>query len=414
MKKKILVVVASRANYGRIKSVLKHIRAHPDLELQLVVGASALLFRFGSVVDVIRNDGFEPTATAYYVVEGETPTTMAKTTGMAIIELATLFENLAPHRIITVADRHETLATAVAASYMNIVLAHTQGGEVTGSIDESVRHAITRLAHMHFPASELSRERLIGMGEDPESIFCVGCPAMDLIRETDLRLGDLFGRATGVGAPMDSARPYLVVLQHPVTTEYGRGTEQIWETLKAIETLRMQTVWLWPNVDAGSDDISKGLRVFREQHKPDYIHFYRNFPPEEYLRLMNSAACMVGNSSSAIREGAFLGVPAVNIGTRQQGRERGPNVIDVRYDHKEIRNAVERQLEHGRYAPSHIYGDGHAGERVARILAEYEPPVQKRLYLVNGPVQQQRYPGGDPGARWIQGPAHEKHPPFAR
>lgn len=381
MKKKILVVVASRANYGRIKSVLKAVKEHPDLELQLVVGASALLFRFGSAIDVIRRDGFEPSATVYCVVEGETPTTMAKSTGMAIIELATLFENLKPHRVITVADRYETLATAVAASYMNIRLAHTQGGELTGSIDESVRHAITRLAHIHFPATEQARERLIHMGEDPESVFWVGCPSLDLIPQTDLSLNGLFDRYTGVGAPLDPSKPYLVVVQHPVTTEYGQAWTQVWETLRAIARLKMQTVWLWPNVDAGSDDISKGLRVFREQHKPEYIHFYRNFAPEDYLKLINNCACIVGNSSSAIREGAFLGVPAVNVGTRQQGRERGPNVVDVGYDEKQILKAVKRQIEHGRYAPDHTYGDGHAGERIARILAQYEPAVQKRLYV---------------------------------
>lgn len=381
MKKKILVVVASRANYGRIKSVLKAVKEHPDLELQLVVGASALLFRFGSAIDVIRRDGFEPSATVYCVVEGETPTTMAKSTGMAIIELATLFENLRPHRVITVADRYETLATAVAASYMNIRLAHTQGGEVTGSIDESVRHAITRLAHIHFPATEQARERLIDMGEDPESVFWVGCPSLDLIPQTDLSLNGLFDRYTGVGAPLDPSRPYLVVVQHPVTTEYGQAWEQVWETLRAIARLKMQTVWLWPNVDAGSDDISKGLRVFREQHNPDYIHFYRNFAPEDYLKLINNCACIVGNSSSAIREGAFLGVPAVNVGTRQQGRERGPNVMDVGYDEEEIFRAIKRQIDHGKYAPDHTYGDGRAGERIARILAQYEPAVQKRLYV---------------------------------
>ncbi len=381
MKKRILVVVASRANYGRIKSVLKAVKEHPDLELQLVVGASALLFRFGSAIDVIRRDGFEPSATVYCVVEGETPTTMAKSTGMAIIELATLFENLKPHRVITVADRYETLATAVAASYMNIRLAHTQGGELTGSIDESVRHAITRLAHIHFPATEQARERLIDMGEDPESVFWVGCPSLDLIPSTDLGLNGLFDRYTGVGAPVDPSKPYLVVVQHPVTTEYGQAWDQVWETLRAIACLKMQTVWLWPNVDAGSDDISKGLRVFREQHKPEYIHFYRNFAPEDYLKLINNCACLVGNSSSAIREGAFLGVPAVNVGTRQQGRERGPNVVDVGYEEKEILRAIKRQMDHGKYPSDHTYGDGHAGERIARVLAEYEPAVQKRLYM---------------------------------
>ena len=152
------MVVNSRANYGRIKSVLLAIRENPKLELQLIVGASGLLQRFGSVVDVMRKDGFEPNATVYSIVEGETPTTMAKSTGLAIMELATQFENLKPDVVITVADRFETIATAIAASYMNIAVAHTQGGEVTGSIDESVRHAVTKLSHLHFPATKLACE----------------------------------------------------------------------------------------------------------------------------------------------------------------------------------------------------------------------------------------------------------------
>ena len=328
----VCVVVNSRANYGRIKSVLAAIRARPDLELQLILGASALLYRFGNVRQIIEADGFTPAATIYTIVEGETPTTMAKSTGLAILELATLFENLKPDIVLTVADRFETMATAVAASYMNIPLAHTQGGEVTGSIDESVRHAVTKLAHLHFPATELAAENVIRMGEDPATVFYTGCPSIDIVAAIDLSLPrDIFKRYLGVGSEIDPSRPYLVVLQHPVTTEYGRGLEQINETLKAVSAFGIQTAWLWPNVDAGSDDISKGLRMYREKHNPANLHFYRNFAVEDYARLIDNAACLVGNSSSALREGTYLGVPAVNIGTRQQGREHGPNAGRARY-----------------------------------------------------------------------------------
>lgn len=381
MKRKVCVVVASRANYGRIKSVLKAIEEHPDLELQLIVAASALLYRFGSVVDVIKKDGFRVNGTVYIIVEGENPSTMAKSTGLALIELATQFENLKPDIVLTVADRFETIATAIAASYMNIPVAHTQGGEITGSIDESVRHAITKLAHVHFTATDLSTKRLIRMGEDPSMIFQTGCPSLDNIGDIALSLDGVFERYGGTGAPIDPRKPYLVVLQHPVTTEYGKGFEQINETLKAVSELRMQTIWFWPNVDAGSDDISKGLRMFREKHNPDYIHFYRNFSVEDYACLVNNCACLVGNSSSAIREGAFLGVPAVNIGSRQAGRERGKNVIDADYSYKEICSAIKKQLAHGKYEQVYIYGDGKAGERIAGILAEIEVRVQKRLFI---------------------------------
>lgn len=161
---KVAVVVASRANYARIKSVLFALRRQPHIELQLIIGASALLHRYGNAIDVIEGDGLRPVAHVQFLIEGETPTTMAKSTGLAIIELSTLFENLKPDVVVTVADRFETLATAVTASYMNIPVAHTQGGEVTGSIDESVRHAITKLSHVHFPATDVACQRLLCMG----------------------------------------------------------------------------------------------------------------------------------------------------------------------------------------------------------------------------------------------------------
>ena len=379
-KRKVCVVVASRASYGRIKSVLRAVRAHPALELQLVVSASALLHRFGKVIDILRQDGFSIDATVYNILEGENPTTMAKSTGLAIIELATVFEGLRPDVVLTVADRFETLGTAVAASYMNIPLAHTQGGEITGSIDESVRHAVTKLAHVHFPATQRSADWLIKMGEDPETVFLTGCPSIDAIADIDLGVPeDLFIRYGGVGARLDPRKPYVMVVQHPITTEYGEGEAQILETLKAIAELQMQTVWLWPNVDAGSEDVAKGMRRFRERYHPDYISFFRNFVVEDYARLMYNAACLVGNSSSAIREGAYLGVPSVNIGTRQQGRERGENVVDVAHAADEILQAIRRQLAHGRYPSNALYGDGQAGERIARILAESQFKIQKRL-----------------------------------
>jgi UDP-hydrolysing UDP-N-acetyl-D-glucosamine 2-epimerase len=381
MRRKICVVIGSRANYGRIKSVCKAINEHPDLELQLIAGASALLYRFGQVIDIIRRDGFDVHATVYSIVEGENLTTMAKSTGLAIIELATLFENLRPDVVLTVADRFETLATAVASSYMNVPLAHTQGGEITGSIDENVRHAITKLAHIHFPATRLSAERLIRMGEDPETVYLTGCPSLDIILETDLSAVGRLGNYGGVGLPIDIGRPYLVVLQHPVTTEYGDGLSQVRETLQAIKEMNMQTVWLWPNVDAGSDDISKGMRMFREHNRDVPVHFYRNFTVEDYLILIKNCSCMIGNSSSAIREGAFLGVPAVNIGTRQQGRERGENVIDVDYRSSMIVSAVRKQLAHGPYPSNHMYGDGKAGQKIADVLSKAKFNIQKKFYM---------------------------------
>jgi UDP-hydrolysing UDP-N-acetyl-D-glucosamine 2-epimerase len=257
------------------------------------------------------------------------------------------------------------------------------GGEVSGTIDESIRHAVTKLSHIHFPANDAAAERIVRMGEPPDTVHVVGCPRIDLVAEisqadTGIPHAEWLTRE-GVGAHIDLSKPFLLVNQHPVTTEYGQGKEQIWETLEALEELQMPTIMLWPNVDAGSEDLATGMRTFREKRNPPYIRFYKNFPIETYIRLMLSSACVVGNSSAPIREGAFLGVPAVNIGTRQTGRDRGANVIDAGYQRDAIVAAVRRQLAHGRYPSDSLYGDGDAGRRIADLLARVPLTVQKRL-----------------------------------
>jgi UDP-hydrolysing UDP-N-acetyl-D-glucosamine 2-epimerase len=221
------------------------------------------------------------------------------------------------------------------------------------------------------------------MGEPPETVHVVGCPRIDLVAEIAHANGGIphadWLTREGVGAHIDPSQPFLLVNQHPVTTEYGQGKEQIWETLMALEELQMPTIMLWPNVDAGSDHIATGMRTFREKRAPKYIHFYKNLPIETYIRLMLLCSCVVGNSSAPIREGAFLGVPAVNIGTRQRGRDRGPNVVDVGYNRRDIVQAVRQQLAHGRYPSDALYGDGKAGGRMADLLARVPLSVQKRL-----------------------------------
>jgi len=381
--RKICIVVGSRANYSSIKSVMCAVRATPELKLQLVVGASALLDRFGSVVEVIEADGFQPDAEVTMIVEGETPGTMAKSTGLGLLELPTIFGMLKPDMVVSVGDRFETMATAVAAAYMNIPLAHTMGGEISGTIDESIRHAVTKLAHVHFPANTRAAERIVRMGEDPAAVHVVGCPRIDLVAEIARGDGHLESpdwlEREGVGAHITLDKPFLLVSQHPVTTEYGHGEEQIVETLMALHELQMPAIMMWPNADAGSEDISRGMRKFREKYRPEYIRFYKNFPIDTYVRLMLSCACAVGNSSAPLREGAFIGVPTVNVGTRQQGRDRADNAIDAGYDRREIVAAINRQLAHGRYPSNHLYGDGGAGARIAKVLVDAPLRVQKRL-----------------------------------
>jgi UDP-hydrolysing UDP-N-acetyl-D-glucosamine 2-epimerase len=382
MARKVCIVVTARPSYARIKTVIAAVDAHPELELQLVVAASALLERYGGAVDVMRQDGFEPDALVYMVLEGENTVTMAKSTGLGLVELATVFDNLRPDLVVTVADRYETLATATAASYMNLPTVHVQGGEVTGSIDEKVRHAVTKLSDLHLVCTERARDYVIRMGERPEAVHLTGCPSIDIaysVAATPELTIDPMAQYGGTGPELDLSGGFLVVLQHPVTTEEDEAFDQVSETLHAVHATDMPVLWFWPNVDAGSDGTSKGIRVFRELHHEAPMHFFRNMPPEDFLRLLIASKGIVGNSSVAIRECSYLGVPAVNIGTRQMGRERGHNVIDVGHDRDAILAACRRQLEHGSYEPDRTYGDGQAGQRIADLLTTVELTSSKRL-----------------------------------
>jgi UDP-hydrolysing UDP-N-acetyl-D-glucosamine 2-epimerase len=382
MRRKVCVVVTARPSYSRIKTALCAIRRHPDLELQLVVAASALLDRYGRAVRVIEDDGFDIDAKVYSVLEGEHPTTMAKTTGLGLLETATVFDNLKPDVVVTVADRYETISTAIAAAYMNIPIAHVQGGEITGSIDEKVRHAVTKLADLHLVSTHKAAERVVQMGENPEMVHVTGCPSIDLAREVlhrpelDFDPMDKYG---GVGIGVDISDGYLVAMQHPVTTEYHLARCQVLETLHAVNSINLPVLWFWPNVDAGADGTSSGIRTFRETEQPEAMHFIKNMEPHDFLRLLCSARCLVGNSSVGIRECSFLGVPVVNIGTRQMGRERGTNVVDVNHDRAEISSAIRAHLANGRYPTDYLYGDGRAGERIAKSLGASPLPIEKRL-----------------------------------
>lgn len=378
----VCVVVTARPSYSRIKTALAAIRDHPQLNLQLVVAASALLDRYGSVVQQIEADGFEIDARVYMVLEGENPTSMAKTTGLGVLELATVLHNLEPDVVVTVADRYETLATAIAASYMGVPVAHVQGGEVSGSIDEKVRHAVTKLSDLHFVATEKARERVIKLGEDPSHVFFTGCPSIDLAAETvaDSVLDfDPIGRYGGVGHDLELNNGYLLVMQHPVTTEYEEARFHVEQTLHAVTESELPALWFWPNVDAGSDGTSTGIRAFRENVDPKNIHFFKNMAPRDFLRVMINSKLIVGNSSVAIREGSFIGTPAVDIGTRQRNRERGANVLSARYDSADIATRISEQLDHGPYPGENLYGDGKSGVRIAELLVEAPLDTDKQL-----------------------------------
>lgn len=346
--RKVCVVITARPSYSRIKSALVALRSRPDVQLQIVAAASALVTRFGRVVDQIRADGFEVAAEVSSVVEQDTLANSALSTGLLTMQLAGTFERLRPNVVVTIADRHETLATAIAASYQHIPLCHVQGGEVTGSIDDKVRNAVTQLADTHCVATAQAAERVLLMqgavGWDLHNVHVTGCPSIDLAAEA-LRLGPL-------------PAPDVIVLQHPVTDEADQAGAQMRATIEAVGP---DALYFWPGEDAGGSAMAKELRMAG-------IHPVRSLPPLDFLRTLLGCKVLVGNSSVGIRECSFLGVPVVNIGTRQRGRERAGNVQDVPYGADAIRAGLAMTRGYATHR-STLYGDGHAGERIAAILA---------------------------------------------
>ncbi|MFT7073437.1 UDP-N-acetylglucosamine 2-epimerase [Patiriisocius sp. Uisw_017] len=381
-KRKICAVITARPSYSRVKTALQAIKDHPALELQLVVAGSALLDRYGNAVDFIERDGFTIAEKVFMVLEGENKTAMAKTTGLGVMELANVFYNLQPDAVLTIADRFETIAASIAAAYQNIPLIHLQGGEVTGNIDEKVRHANTKLADIHFVTSEDAKQRVIKMGEDPNYVYNTGCPSIDLAAEVANNPSldfDPFKKYGGVGQQFDHKKGYLVVMQHPVTTEYASAREDVLKTLRVIDALKVPAFWFWPNVDAGADGTSSGIRSYREHHHLKHIHFFKNMEPLDFLKLLKNSSCLIGNSSVGIRECSYLGVPVVNIGTRQNRRLRGSNVIDVMYTEDAIKNAITSQLGSPRKQQETIYGTGESGKQIADILATIELRFHKTI-----------------------------------
>ena len=346
-KKKICVVINNRANYARIKSFLIEAKKNKNIDLQIIAAGSSVLSKYGSVDKILADDKLKLNVKLHTIVEGNEPICMVKTTSQTLSELSTAFSRLKPEIVVVIGDRYENLAVAIAASYMNISLAHIQGGEVTGSIDETVRHAITKLSHIHFVCTKRAKVFLIRMGEKKETIFNTGCPSIDLVNKLDKKIDNNFSkRNASVGDQINFKKKYIVVLFHPVTTEFDKNKEYINYLLKAIELLdnKIQVIILWPNIDSGTDYISKAIRILMNKKKNYKVSAYINFSPEDYIKLIYNSISLIGNSSSGIRESSFIGLPVVNIGSRQRNRERGKNVFDVKNKTIEILNAINKQI----------------------------------------------------------------------
>mgnify|MGYP001584489095 CR=1 FL=1 len=359
--RKVCVVLVDRANYGRLAPVMEAIQAHPALELQVVCGGTMPLNRFKRPSNVVRAAGFPVDAELFAEVEGNSPGTMARSVGLHIGEFVGAFDRLEPDLVLLIGDRYEMLAAGIAAAYTNRCAVHVQGGEISGSIDESARHCLSKLAQYHVPATEQAAANIIRMGERPDTVLEVGCPSCDLA-----------ARIT----PVDVRPRYVLAVFHPNTTEHDKAAEQMEELLSALGSFYARL--FWPNIDSGSDAISKTIRQFRDRVSPTWTYL-TNVEPEAYFQLLADAAVCVGNSSSFVRDAGFFGTPVVLVGSRQEGRECAENVIQVPCERAIINTTTRWQIEHGRYKPSDLYGSPGVSERIAEKLATLEPYIQKRL-----------------------------------
>jgi len=382
IQRKILIPLVDRANYGRMRSVMAAVRDHPALDLQVMCTGTMVLKRFGNTIDEVIKDGFEVHSQVFMELEGGIPLSMAKSLGFGVVEFTSELNRIQPDVVLLIGDRYEALAMALAAAYMNIPIGHIQGGEVSGSIDESARHAISKFAQFHFPATQRSAEYLYKMGEAEERIFNVGCPVGDYILSLDSQLHkDVF--CSGSGADIDVDQGFNLVIFHPVTTEFGQEEQEVDELLGALGELAYPTVFLWPNIDAGADRISKCLRIFREKYQPAWLRFITNIDPVNFQKVLKRCTVAIGNSSSFVRDSTFSGTPVVLVGNRQKGREIGWNVLPVSVCKQDILKAVHWQMRHGRYERDTVYGGGKAGKQVAEILSTVDLYVQKHLDYIH-------------------------------
>ena len=380
--RRICFPITSRAYYGRSQTLIRKLHGDPRIELELMLGGSILLDKYSRhIADDIEAGGFTISASLFNVIEGGNHVAMAKTACLTALEFTNGLHTLDPDVVVICGDRFEQLAIAMAASYLNRTIAHIEGGDVSGSIDESVRHAITKLAHIHFVTNADAERRVLAMGEDPKYVFDTGSLDVELAANVRTAITSEQINANGVGHDVDITRPFLTVIQHPVTTETD-NRQHLETTLRAVGATGLPAIWFWPNPDAGTGEMADSIRHFREHDHAAAgpMRFITNLPVNEFIALLRATSCLVGNSSAGIKECSHLGTPVVDVGGRQQGRLCADNVVRVPYDEAAIRAAIARQVANGRYASSTIYYKPDASQQIVERLATLDLYTQKRFF----------------------------------
>lgn len=384
-KRRICFVITSFIHYSRNFLILRELSKRKDVDLHVIIGGTALLSKYTSkdvqLRTLLEDEGCKNIHELYFSLEGNSHVINAKTTGLGIIEFSTLYNDIKPDLVVVRGDRFEVLAATVAAAYLNIPVAHIEGGDLSGTIDESVRHAITKFSHIHFVTNNDAKKRVIRMGENSSYVFNFGSPDIEVvstIKDSPFLAKNFLNK--GSGADIDFENGFLMVMYHPVLSESEKSVDHVQALLHTIHSLGIPTVWFWPNADVGSEDISKVLRSFNDNVNDHKIRFMRYIAPKDFIALLSRSMCLIGNSSAGLKECSFLGIPVVNIGSRQNNRLRASHVTDCSYDQLDIEKAIRKQLKKGRFAPNRLYYANKTAQNISKTLATIDLYHQKSFH----------------------------------
>lgn len=383
--KKICAIITARTSYTKMKSILLELKKFKNISLKIICAASAVSEYYGNLENQMKKDKLKVNFHVNSLLDEKSLNASTKSVALAIIEFSDIFKQLNPDLVIVMADRYEIISPVIAASYQNIPIAHIQGGEITGNIDEKVRHAVTKFSDYHFPATKKAFKNLVKMGENKKNIFLTGCPSIDIakkIKNIKLFQYDIYKKYKGVGDNFKiKFKDYLIIMYHPDTNHLDEIEEQANTLILLIKYLKINIYWFWPNADAGSSIISKIIRKNRETNNISKVHFFKNMEPEDFLILLNNSKAIIGNSSTGIRESSYLGIPTINIGNRQEGRERHNNVLDVKKlnikKFKLIKNHISKDFK-----SSQLYGSGKSGKNISKIISNLKNLTYKKKFIV--------------------------------
>jgi len=375
-KRKITITTGTRAEYGILRPILNEITQRKKLQLILIVTGTHLSKRHGMTINEIKKDKFKIYQTFKFLPNDDTGFSAAKSLGDGVIQFAKIFKKVKPDINLILGDRDEMFASAIAAYHMNIPNAHIHGGDVSGSIDEYSRHAITKISNIHFAATEKSKRRIIKMGENPKFVYLTGSTSIDELRNNKILSKSQFEKKYG----FKLTKNLLVLVQHPVTTQIASTKKHIQNTLKAIEYFGYRTIIIAPNSDAGSNIIFQNIKQFANSH--NFVRVFSSLPRSDFLCLIKNCGALVGNSSSGLIEASYFGTSVVNIGIRQQGREKSHNVLDAKSESIiSIKRTISRALKKNTN-PSYLYGVGTSSPKIAQYLEKIKLSselIEKRL-----------------------------------